>query len=278
MEESKMEHKFENDLELESAIEELDRAELRPVLVDGNEVEYQKAVWNTTKSRCESIVKSTHGLIEHRQAFLPFVSALREKGITLKGVVKNDGGIAEIEALFDNYGIQPKDGEVIAVGVRLQNSYNKRGFVGQSFGKRLVCSNGMISTVETASMKVVHTDLATLDQTFQHFISSVVKGVETLEEKINKAIEEELELAEARGILHLYFGKKMTAELMRIFQKNLGNKNKWQLYNAITNYASHQGKDEKQYEKLLKIADRLLVAPLSDLRNQVRLEARAIAE
>lgn len=267
-----MEQKFETDLELESAIENLDRAELRPVLCNGSEVEYQKAVWNTTKGRCESIVKSTHGLIEHRQAFLPFVSALREKNIAVKGVVKNDGGVAVIEALFDNYGIQPKDGESISVGVRLINSYSKRGFVGQAFAKRLVCSNGMISTVETASMKVVHTDLATLDQSFQHFISSVVKGVEALEEKVNQAIEEELEIAEARGILHLYFGKKMTAELMRLFQKNK-NKNKWELYNAITNYASHQGKDEKQYEKLLKVADRMLRAPLADLRNQVRLEA-----
>lgn len=246
----------------------LDQAELRPVQILSETVQPYVAIWNTSQDQLETIVERRNSnLIQHADAFLMFQEAMNEKKADISGTLKNHGGEVIVEALFKDLFVGEGD-DTIQVGCRLVNNYNTKGgpfFRGEFFGYRSYCSNGMIlGKVTVCNFSVKHTKISDLQKKMMEFIGGIYDNAETLQEIINDADKEKLEVEEAEEILlSIFRRKKFVKKLQELFEKR--DLTRYIVYNAITNYATHQAKNESQRVKLQQIAQKVLTKPKEKL-------------
>jgi hypothetical protein len=229
------------------------------------------AVWNTSQNILETIVERRNSsLIQHKEAFSPFIEALHEKGAEVSGTMKNHGGEVIIEALFKDLFIDDS-GDKIQVGARLSNNYNSKSgpyFRGEFFGFRSMCSNGMIlGKVMVCNFSAKHNKIADLQKRMMEFVGSIYTNATKLQEIITDAKKEKLDDDEAEDILlRIFRRKKFVKKLQDLFEK--GQLTRYTVYNALTNYATFKSRDERQRVKMHQVAQRVLVTPKSKLTRE----------
>jgi len=261
---------FRNVEEMEQQIQVLDTAEIRPITVNGRQIDPYVAIWNTSKDILEMVVlKKDSYLIQHKDAFKPFVKAIKEKGLNVFGNVKNYGGEVIVEALFDDLYVEDDAGSKIHLGVRLTNTYNDRYpmFKGEAFGFRHACNNGMaLGQVMMSRFYGKHIKLSDLQKRLLEFITQVFNNAKFLTDNIEKAKKEIIPSEkDAREIFYGEFYSKRLAEKFMEFVE-LENMTRYTLYNAVTEYATKKARDERQRELLQAGAQRILVTPVRLLR------------
>lgn len=246
----------------------LDKAELIPVNVSSENMQPYVAIWNTSQDQLETIVERRNSnLIQHAEAIAPFIEAMREKKADISGTLKNHGGKVIIEALFNGLFIGDGD-DKIQVGARLTNNYNSKNgpyFRGEFFGFRSFCSNGMIlGKVMVCNFSAKHTKIADLQKRMMEFVGSIYDNAETLQKIIQDADKDKLEVEEAEDILLSIFGrKKFVKKLQNLFEKR--SLTRYTVYNAITQYATHQAKNEAQRVRMQQVAQKVLTKPKEKL-------------
>lgn len=248
----------------------LDRAELRPVTVSSETMQPYVAIWNTSQNQIETIVdRRNSNLIQHAEAIAPFIEAIHEKHTDVSGTLKNHGGEVIIEALFKDLYVG-EGNDKIHMGARLVNNYNTKGgpfFKGELFGFRSFCSNGMIlGKVLVSSVFGKHTKISDLQKKMMEFVGSIFDNAIRLQEIIKEADEDKLDEDEAEGILlKIFRRKKFVKKIQELFEKR--DLTRYTVYNALTNYATFQSKNESQRVRLHQIAQRILINPKSELTN-----------
>jgi hypothetical protein len=294
-----MEMKEMSLVELRTELDKLSNADKRVIfLEDGSQVSEFKAIYNTTKKVVETIASNNYALIQHKDAFTAIVDALEALGKTkVRAGICEYKGRAWLTITFPE--ITVDDGsEGIEMGIRMVNSYRANSalkiesgrdetsrYIG-FFGYRKVCSNGMTvriplrevdeergdfvkaeEVVETRNIDSVATRIIHMgDQEkkvmqIKNIISTLVSSMTYVESVVAEAKAEGVGPEEAKERLrNLGFGKRLTEKIIKNFE--VEEQNRWGLYNAITNYATHDTRTPGSEETHLRRAEVLLASPL----------------
>ena len=256
--------------QLQQEVIKLDRAELREVQVGSYNPENYVAVWNTTRDELEGIIlKKNSVLLQHKDVFNSFIKIATDINLAITGELKNHGGQVIGEFQFTNLNFKDPTNSNIRVGMRVENSYNKYGspmFEAQGYGIRGVCNNGMVMYGSIGKIRAKHERLADLDKYMLEFIEKIFKSIEKLQMFINKANEDifnDVNDAQEviRGELH---SKKLSTDVFGLLETR-DNITRYTVYNAITQYATHNSEDELQKLRLHKVAERILIKPRTEL-------------
>jgi hypothetical protein len=267
--------KFENLQQFESSVKTLDQAEALPVYIKDKVNENYKAVWNKSKDQLEGIIPAKYGLIEHEQAFGPFIKVLEGKSMEgVKGVIKNFGGYVVVEAILPGLTVEVKNGDTINLGVRLSNNYgaqtNKPMFRGEAFGYRSVCQNGMFfGQVMVSKFFASHEKVADLEKQLLDFVGNVMENSQVIKSILVNNTKDEMSLKEAKEIVKGEIGRKKALVLITGYLGRNDKVTKYDLYNAITQYATFNVRNEKQRVQVQTIAQKVLVKSRDKLRKAV---------
>jgi hypothetical protein len=220
----------------------LDRAEKKEVLVN-NEIQgkYQ-AIWNVDKNRLACIASDKYTIVQHDDVMNDVVDTFKEFNLTnVQGGVTNYGDRVFLDVCFKDKVLKDDSEEGILIGVRFSNSYDKSAtFSCEPFAYRSVCINGMVLGRIFSQIKIrqIHKGMVSHGSIFD-FMKKAIEIYEPLKILVSNAMAESIEWEMAESILkNLIIRKKYLKELKQM----LVNKTKisrWDIYNAITNIATH---------------------------------------
>jgi hypothetical protein len=264
-------------------MEQLDVAKLCPInLVDGGitkPIKGHSALYNVTEGKYCATVADGYTVVQHKEYFESFITALDNLKIQYTASIKQQGNVAYLDVNFLNKNLKfTKLGEEFTTGVRLVNSYNKTtGLIVSPRFTRLACMNGMVLSRFKDAINARHNSVSaknyegyvekqlakiiSMDTKLQSFVSdcmneSVEWGVCTqLIEKLFTQKKHKKEILQRLGI------KIVEKQSTTINFKELVHKgedivvseekdsyawiedvkviNRWTIYNAITHYISH---------------------------------------
>lgn len=258
----------------------LDRVELKPVNIDGSaseeDISSYVAIWNKSRNQIENIVpRNNSAVIQHKDAFGAFARVVREKGLNVKGTIKNFGGHVIVEALFGGLKVDDGSKNGVEIGVRLENNYERRGpsFNGTGFGLRGVCSNGMVLRGEVSRITKKHTKIAEIEKGLLEFVQSVIDSQENIAETIENAKKDKFDsFADARKVLIGEIASRNVREKVAEYFESRDSITRYTIYNALTQYATHDASNEASRMRLQRVAQRILIKPKSELKRGREVE------
>lgn len=238
---------FQNIRELDALVLGLDTARLADVVVEDSTDKNHMAVVNDRTNKVETIVSDQYALIQHREAFEPFVNAMKTLGIGVKGRVISDSGRAYIDVRFDDERFKvdvsdnPQKGDLINFGFRLGNSYDKStAFYVETYALRLVCLNGMIAPVKIKAIREVHIgDVRIVTKTLSAAIKSLMDESVKFADIVKRARKE---IVTEKLLNQLLVGWKLGKKHIKaILEKarELDELNGYSIYNLLTEYITH---------------------------------------
>jgi len=266
---------FENNKELEAVILGLPEYQKKEVWIRGKDQTYEAEshvaiIEKNSDSNPIAILSKKYKLIQHREAFIPFINMCRAMGINVKGTITKSEGKVFLRAIFmDKRARVVVDGEELYTGVLLGNSVDgTMGLFMESFAFRSVCSNGMLlgKTLVARVYKIHAGNAEILKEQYQKFSEQIIENSPRLSDIIKRAISENIQESVINQALYgAGFGKNHVKKLLEKCQQ-LDIKNKWDLYNVITNWLTHELEVKWGAEKWHQSnATRLLTEPLSIL-------------
>lgn len=265
----------------------LDVAEERPVAVahgfdlagQGDNWQQQnnvKAIWNTTKNHFVTVVSSKYTLIQHAEAFKPALETVRALGLKVKGEMFSQGPRAWAYCLFQDHEIKPADGEKIQLGVMFKNGFTGTNAIsGVAFAGRLVCQNGMILG-KVLGQRCYMRHIGEIKMPFEDLIKQVIDSSARLTEIANEAIAESITYAEVEALLKALMPPKMAQELM-LELKDYERISRWDVYNSMTAYMSHNMNSQRTRDKLSPLAQQILEQKFPQLLNLAEQHTRVRA-
>lgn len=282
--------------EVKKVTNQLDKASLVPLKLDDGgvikDVTNWMGVYNISEGKmCASVVPH-YNLVTHKEYFNGFASAINDLGLKFEMTMSQVGNRAFADINFVDRKLEFKNlNEEFTTGLRLANSYNKqRGLIVAPRYTRLACANGMIVTRAEKTLSIKHTS---------KIVNEIQKFITT---KLNQIIENDAELKiwvtdsigdtivwnEACRIIGKLFPsvkhreeilKRLNISVITVKNKKTKKKtisyvlddntdkkrriNRWELYNAITEYITHGKKITPHIEDHFhRNAEKLLVTPL----------------
>jgi hypothetical protein len=286
-------HVCNNVGEVQAATTYLDVAEIGNITYNDNiKVDRFRGVYNTSKKQFCNIVGSSYHLIQHKQYFDIVADALQRLNIPFNMKITQQGHKAFADIEFQNKDIKfEKLNEKFSVGFRLTNSYNKS--VGLSISpmyKRLACMNGMVLASFGKSFSIRHNQKAAIqiERFVEISINKIIESDNKLQVWVSQCLEESVEwnniillikklfsstkhqkeLFSRLGIIVNKIKDKTTGQINITYQKEDENRkyNKWDIYNAITNYLTHGEHISPLINEFYhKKAESILTQPISKL-------------
>jgi hypothetical protein len=285
--------------ELYATTDKLDKAAIVPLKIDDGgvikDVDNYKGVYNISQGKfCTSVVPY-YNLIQHKEYFDSFAVALNRLNIKFKSTIKVSGNRAFCDIEFLNKNVKfDKLNEEFTTGIRLVNSYDKTtGLHAAPRLTRLACTNGMILTRSEKTVSIKHHSKVAKDiQVFvERRINEFVSRYDDLRVYVSESMKDSIEWNKAcRIIEHLFKQLKHREEILKrlgisviintndktkkksvsyIWDDNTTKKkkiNRWDLYNAITNYLTHGEQITPHIESLFHAkAEKLLITKLSKM-------------
>lgn len=202
----------------------------------------------------------------HEEAFSPVLDAIDHLGLNTLINIENHHDVAELFVLFPDLTVNDH-AQGIEMGVRFKNVYNdKKSFKGSAFGWRLACSNGALYSVTFGDLVIStwHTEaqVRAIPEKVELFVEGILQRSHLLENTIDNAIKAELafkDYAEIANTLAPVTESKKIAGVAADLVKNPEHTNKWELYNAITAFASHENITHTTRERLVSSAESALL-------------------
>lgn len=200
--------------------------------------------------------------LNHEDALDPVLTAADHLGLNTLINIDNHHDVVEAFILFPDLMVNDhQDG--IQMGVRFKNQYNdKKSFKGSAFGWRLACANGMLATKTFGELVITawHTEKQVLGipAKVEEFIDGILQRSHLLEVQIDNAIAAKVsfkDYAEIANTLAPITESKKIADVAALQIDNPEKTNKWELYNAITAYASHEQISHIKREALIGNAE-----------------------
>ena len=285
--------------EVKKATSELDTAKAVPLKIDDGgvikDVKNFKGIYNITQGKfCTSVVPY-YNLVQHKEYFDGFAVALNKLGIDFTMTLKQTGNRAFADIEFKNRNVKfDKLNEEFTTGIRLINSYDKSsGLYVMPRYTRLACTNGMIITRSEKTVSIKHhSKLVSQIQSFiEKKIHQMINENLDLYNWVSQSMEDSIEWKLCCGIIEKLFTqikhreeilKRLNISLIQITNKKTKQKsvsyiwddkikekekiNRWEMYNAITEYLTHGEHITPHIENLFhKQAEKLLSTPLKKM-------------
>lgn len=254
--------------------EQLDVAEERKVYVKLPNGKFRrskvhKGIWNLNKNHLSCIASDKYNIIQHKRVVKAIIEALRNLNIEFQHRLKGDGDRIFLDISFPSAKIYVDKGEEFIGGIRLVNSYNKTtGLLILPRLERLVCSNGMVvSKGFLKAYTIRHSQKLVEDfsNLIEKSINEMIDSSDKLKAMVNDCIADSVEWNLVEKIFqNLIYRKKHIEEIMKILEEK-ETVNKWNIYNSITQYATHGEQLKPNVEAWLqKKAEMLLTTPLKN--------------
>ena len=250
-----MEKTFNNLGELRFISMGLDRIDSRDIEVEGEYIKDYKAIWNINKNKLVCITTKKDRTLQHNEVIEATIDSLSGLGIGFKGWFKDDGNSIQIRAIFDNPIPNTKMDNVYN-GILITNNYNinKEGCSVSQYMWREVCSNGMMNLGISKRMTV--TTETKLEGALRETITLISRSDTKIRDYINQAMEDSLEWKLSKQLLKFLitdkdYRKELMIEIDRVFNEK-GCINRWDLYNIITDLATHGTSITSQIEEQLQ--------------------------
>jgi len=255
----------------------------------GNQVMPQKlkgwkGMYNVTTGKMASVVTDGYQEIQHNDVCQAVTETLGRLNLDVKGRVNDYHDKVIMDLVFQKDGLAiTDDADGIMLGLRVINSYNKTSsFRLEMFGFRKICQNGM--TFGARSFGVVEStihygskekNLAAISRITEAFISKVINSSETMQKYVNEMIGDSLEYSMAKRILAQMVGKKHYEGILAQLAECT---TRWQLYNALTAYATHNEQlTPNVKEHMEKLSRKVMETTTSSLRIEtMELEQEAL--
>lgn len=270
--------------ELRSAAEKFDRAELWNVFVSPNEAvraepeKNRKAVFNTHSEKVAAIVSDRYILVQHKQVVNSVIDALANLNIKTQANVRDAGNRIFVNLTFPDAKMDIQLNETFFMGLQIVNSYNKTtGVMVLPRLVRLTCLNGMVVSVGwTKGINLIHTNKLVED--FQAAIPVMIKQMANDSEKfktmLNTCISDSVEWKIMNRILNKLLDAKSkhlehVTEKLKQYAKG-AKPTRWDLYNAFTDYATHDKQIKPNVEHWLqRKAQKVLTTSLAALTPEI---------
>jgi hypothetical protein len=232
----------------------------------------EKLVFNVTQNKKGCYASKGYNIIQHRETVQSLFEGLAGLNIKFVSKIKQQGHRIFVDAEFPDVPTikLTQKGEEFAIGVRLINSYDKTtGLVVVPMVKRLVCSNGMV--LKTFGEGIVMKHNASIAKAIagkiEQCISKIINSHQNLQKMVNECIGDSIEWQMVEKIMQRLIGrKKHMDEIKSRMNPANGMITRWDLYCAITNWATHGEALKPNVESWLQSkAEKLLRTPLVTL-------------
>jgi hypothetical protein len=203
-------------------------------------------VFNMNRGNIATIASKNYQIIQHRNVLQILYDTLTRLNIQVQGRMDNFGNKIRADLIFVNDGMPIVDDQNggIKLGIRVLNSYNKTtSFRLEMYGFRTICQNGMSfggrmgimeSTIHYRNQEIAYADIA---KKIELFIARVMNSRDVLQKYVNEMMEDSMEFESMVVVLEKML--KVDKHKTKVLALMQGAKTRWDLYNALTNYASH---------------------------------------
>jgi hypothetical protein len=236
-----------------------------------------KAVVNTKTMNTAAIVSPQYNLIQHKDVILSVAEALNNLNINCDCRLSTTENRIFTDIKFTNATtIKSTAGEEFFKGIRIINSYDKTtGIIISPYLTRLACSNGMVlNSAWVKSFNVTH--CSKLAKDFETVITKMLFNMANHDQKfkdlLNACIGDSIEWKIMDQILNKLTNgtEKHLTQIKRIlkFKYALDKQQptRWDLYNAVTEYATHGRQLSPELNRRLQAkAESVLITPLLKL-------------
>jgi hypothetical protein len=286
--------------EVKKCTNELCKAHEVPISInDGGvvkEVKNYKGIYNVTKGEFCAAVVPHYNLVSHKEYFDSFAEAMSRLGMKYTMTLKQSGNRAFADIEFQGRNLKfDKLGEEFTTGVRLINSYDKTtGLNVIPKFTRLACTNGMILSRSEKTLSIKHHSkiLAEIGAFVETRLATIIQKDAELQTWVSDSMKDSIEwLSCCRILQNLFEQPKHLEEILKrleidlIYVKDKKSKkpmysylwkseakkkdkiNRWQLYNAITNYLTFGEQITPHIEdQFHRKAEQILTTPFSKLK------------
>jgi hypothetical protein len=247
----------------------LDEATEMPVFVGEPQmrIDKWKAIWNIGKNQPAAVVSKGYELIQHRDVAESFLDACGRLNLKVKANFKTAGHRAYMDIEFPETRIGVGLNEEFVLGFRIVNSYDKTtGIIILPRLVRLICLNGMVVDSKNFVRAYNYRHNQDMAQHFEQYIevalAEMVNSNEKFKTLVNGCIGESVEWAVATELLKELFKTDKHREAITAMLAEKPSVTRWDIYNAITRYATHGEQLTPNVENLLqKKANRVLNKP-----------------
>jgi hypothetical protein len=275
--------KFANIVEMEAKILNLDSfSEVGVKTEKSKDFERQyKGVWNEGVDRLAGIVTKEYLLVQHKDAFLPMLSVLRNAGLTkVEGRIGQDFKRAYMMVVIKDerttIHIKGRNGQDDPIFLTLILKHGVDGSLalwGAVGGFRQVCSNGMIvphKEEEFSIIRKVHrgkeSDLL-IGAFYEDLLKALIDSSERVSDIIQRSVSEVIKTELAEAVLYgAGFGRNYVLKILEKC-KSFDTVYKWDLYNHITEYITHEV-ERANFQKRIKYlnkANNILTEDINEL-------------
>lgn len=285
--------------ETKTATEHLDKAIIvRPLKFEVGGIEHTtndwKGIFNLTQGYFTKPVGEIYNLVTHKEFLDSFAQTMERLNIEFEMKICSVGNTVVTDVEFPNKKLEFKElNEEFVTGIRIINSYDRAYAVTISPRlKRLACLNGMVLQREENSFNIKHSaslvkEIEKLVETKINDIINTYKDFQVLvEENINDSIEWNIaskiiekifkqpkhieEILKNLGITRLETENvldKKNPTVSYVGYDNIKKLTRWELYNAITKYLTHNAQLSPYVENALQVkAEKILNTPLLEIK------------
>ena len=225
-----------------------DRADMRDLIARKDREEYlckrHMAVWNIDKGVLACIAPKSYCVIQHRIATEAVVDAITSLNIKAEAELKESkhGIFVDIdfpEAVFELKTV----GEKFTSGIRIVSAYDQvAGLIISPRVTRLVCSNGMtvVNIVKAQRIKYTEQLNITIEGIIDKMIKDIIANDDKLANIVSVCMRDSIEWMTLKLLLKSMFKKKKhIAEIRSRLPQDKEKPTRWDIYNAVTHYATH---------------------------------------
>lgn len=263
----------------DNVIMDMTKAEKKTLTVTGKNKPENKhfAIVNTRSNEVAQIVSDQYKILNHKDFFSMVSDTVRSTGSeNMKGYVleSNDGDSYTVRFIFDDIEVtEPGKGQNIKVGMEFSNSYDSAYAArGRAFFLRISCYNQMIlqniipecmfSRSHSARSEIALLEAVTIkaENFAKQLVQSGVKFQNVMEDAIgdNLVFEKPVQVEDLfKQVFTERHAQKISDIARRAATRSTEGYNltRWDLYNAVTDYVSHQPITPNVFEQILVKAE-----------------------
>ena len=231
---------------------------------DTQTVTNAKGILNTGTFRIAGIVSPRYNPIDHLRAFNPIMKGIELCGNETMFHIENDRDTVRLECLFKDHKIHDDTSGGIIPGLRFTSGYSgKQAIKGTFYGIRRVCVNGAVFTKIVSEMNLTIAHLAKADKAvdeIQYFVDHILSNIENIESALQTAKETPITFDDEDTVTQILTDITRNAkDAGNIANHVMLDTNRYDLYNAITEYASHGDITRIRRDTIFTNAEKVLI-------------------